>query len=301
MTLFKGYVAVDWSASTTPVHGATSIWIAVCDAGGMQELVNPHTRQDAMDHIETLLNKATAEGRRLICGFDFSFGYPERTARRLTGCDSWKAVWERIAELSQDGPNNQNNSLQVAAVLNEAFVGEGPFWGRPATPVIPGLLATRPRFVWGANVVPRLRFAECLVPQAREVWQLYGAGSVGRQALTGIFQLQGLRTRRNDVQVWPFETLGEGRSHVLAEIYPSLIDPCPGDEVLDARQVTAVAETLRELDRREELGEYLRAPNDMPARVIKEEGLILGMQDPEGFQAAAREIPCRLRGVVPLA
>ena len=38
---------------------------------------------------------------------------------------------------------------------------------------------------------------------------------------------------------------------MLAEIYPSLIDPYPGNEVLDARQVKAVVEALRELDRRE--------------------------------------------------
>ena len=57
--------------------------------------------------------------------------------------------------------------------------------------------------------------------------------------------------------------------------------------VLDARQVKAVAVALRELDRSGELRRYLRAPSEMPARVISEEGLILGMQDPQGFQAAA--------------
>ena len=118
-----------------------------------------------------------------------------------------------------------------------------------------------------------------------------GPGSVGGQALTGIARLQGLRRSRGDVQVWPFETLGEGSAHVLAEIYPSLIDPCPGDEVLDARQVKAVAEALRRLDRRGELEQYLRAPKNVPDhvrhQVLYEEGAILGMDDPEGFRAAA--------------
>ena len=80
---------------------------------------------------------------------------------------------------------------------------------------------------------------------------------------------------------------------MLAEIYPSLIEPCPGDEVLDARQVKAVAEALQELDRSGELEQHLRAPREMPACVISEEGLILGMQDPEGFRAAAQATPCR--------
>ena len=105
--------------------------------------------------------------------------------------------------------------------------------------------------------------------------------------------METLRRSRDDVRVWPFETLGEGTHHVLAEIYPSLIDPCPGDEVLDARQVRAVAEALRELDRTALLQQYLQAPDGMPDRVIAEEGLILGMHDPAGFRAAAQATPCR--------
>ena len=41
MTLFDGYVAVDWSASDEPAHDANSIWIAVCDTSGTPELENP--------------------------------------------------------------------------------------------------------------------------------------------------------------------------------------------------------------------------------------------------------------------
>ena len=289
MPLFDRYVAVDWSARAARVAGANSIWIAVCDAGGMPELVNPRTREAAMEHIEELLDEATAGGRRLLCGFDFPFGYPEGTARILTGRDCWEPVWEQIAEQIQDHQNNQHNAFEVAAALNELFVGDGPFWGHGANPV-PGIPDGRPKDVWGLNLLPRFRFSECLVPQAQEVWKLFGQGSVGRQALTGIARLQGLRQPRNDVRVWPFQTLGEGRSHVLAEIYPSLIDPCPGNAVLDARQVSAVALTMQELDRRAELVQYLQAPQAMPARVIAEEGLILGMQDPVGFRAAAERV-----------
>ena len=296
MTMFDGYVAVDWSASAKPVVGANSIWIAVCDDRGPLELENPATRQEAMNRIETLLSTATKEKRRLLCGFDFSFGYPEGTARMLTGRDGWEAVWARIAEVIEDCPNNRNmnNRFHAAAELNQCFEGEGPFWGRPAMRGIPGLLGTRPQHGWGVNLPPRLRYAEHLVPNAQEVWKIFYPGSVGGQALTGIAALEGLRHRNDvNVQIWPFETLGEGGSHVLAEIYPSLIKPCPGNEVLDARQVKAVAEALQELDRLGELEQHLRAPREMPACVINEEGLILGMQDPEGFRAAAQATPCR--------
>ena len=86
MPLFNGYVAVDWSAfaTPTPVDAANSIWIAVYDANGMRELVNFRTRQAAMDHIGKLLNEANTKDRRLLIGFDFSFGYPVGTAQMLT-------------------------------------------------------------------------------------------------------------------------------------------------------------------------------------------------------------------------
>ena len=289
--LFDRYVAVDWSASSKRARGPNSIWIAVCGAGGPVELVNPGTRQEAMNHIELLLDMMTAEGGRLLCGFDFAFGYPKGTAQMLAGRRGWEAVWMRIAEIIRDDPDNTNNRFEAAAQLNQAFDGEGPFWGCHQSWNIEGLSHKRPQRDREQILPPRLRRAEEEVPRTQEVWKLWGPGSVGGQALTGIARLQELRRSRGDVQVWPFETLGEGRSHVLAEIYPSLIDPCPGNEVLDARQVKAVALALRELDRRGELERYLQAPNDMPDQVRHqvrhEEGAILGMHDPEGFRAAA--------------
>ena len=285
--LFDGYVAVDWSSSAAPARGANSIWIAVYDKDGPVELANPDTRQEAMEYINALLDEATAQGGRLLCGFDFSFGYPEGTARKLAGSDGWEALWAQIAGYIEDGPNNANNRFQVAARLNQRFDGEGPFWGNGLKRDIDGLPRKRPQDGWDGNLPPSLRYAEKKVPRAQEVWKLNGAGSVGGQTLTGIAALERLRQRRDDVRVWPFETLGEGSAHVLAEIYPSLIDPYPGNEVLDARQVKAVAVALRELDRRGELERYLQAPNDMPIQVRCEEGAILGMHDQEGFRAAA--------------
>ena len=188
--------------------------------------------------------------------------------------------------------NNRNNRFDAAAELNGCFGDAGPFWGNGLQRDVLGILRTRPRGGWGENLPPRFRYAEGVVPRAQEVWKLNGAGSVGGQAPTGIAALEGLRQHRKDVKdvrVWPFETLGEeGQYHVLAEIYPSLIDHCPNHDARDAGQVEAVAVTLRELDRAEQLGEYLRAPNDMPARVRREEGAILGMHAQAAFRAVAR-------------
>ena len=286
MKLFDGYMAVDWSASGEPKQGENSIWLAVRGVGRTVECENPATRQEAVERIETLLKTATAAGRRLLCGFDFPFGYPAGTAQALTPSPGWEAIWSRIAELIEDGPLNRNNRFQAAAKLNAHFDGDGPFWGNGLKDDIPGLPRTKPQSGWGVRLPPNRRYAESKVKTAQEVWKLWGAGSVGGQALTGIAALEDLR-RRTAAQVWPFETLGEGRSHVLAEIYPSLIEPDPGPEVKDARQVRTVAKALRTLDESGELDRHLGVPSEMPATVRQEEGLILGMQDPAGFQRAA--------------
>lgn len=292
MTLFDGYAAIDWSANGVPKRGRDSIWIAVRGWGGTEDPENPPTRAEAVERIEGLLRSATSAGRRLLIGFDFPFGYPTGTARMLTGRDGWEAVWSRIAELIEDGPDNANNRFDAAAVLNAAFPGDGPFWGNGLKRDIPGLPRRKPSG-WGENLPSNRRHAESTVRRAQEVWKLVGAGSVGGQALTGIAALQGLR-RRTAAAVWPFETLGEGRAHVLAEIYPSLIEPAPGPGVKDARQVSAVIAALQRLDVRGTLAGHLAAPRDMPAAVRKEEASILGMNDPAEFQAAARATtgPC---------
>ena len=75
---------------------------------------------------------------------------------------------------------------------------------------------------------------------------------------------------------------------MLAEVYPSLIEPAPGPEVKDARQVRAVAAALHRLDAVGALPRHLSAPRNLPPAVREEEATILGMQDPAELQAAAR-------------
>ena len=273
--MFDGYIAVDWSASKKRVYGEDSIWVATKING--KENPQPEnfpTRHSAMVHIVTLLNQANEECHRLLCGFDFPFGYPEGTARILTGRDSWESVWELIGgAVSDNDDNNDNDRFEAAARLNARFEGEGPFWVASERDQVNGLLPRQPRNRWGVNLPPYRRHIERVFP-GNSVWQLSGQGAAGSQALLGIARLEKLR-RRCDVQVWPFETLGEGRHHVLAEIYPSLIEPDPEEAVSDAGQVKAVANRLQKLDSAERLLGRLRAPNRMPAVVRTEEALFL--------------------------
>ena len=275
MALFDGYIAVDWSASATPCHGPNSIWIAVVGDPGQVQFMNPHTRQEAMNRVQELLDEATKMGNRLLCGFDFPFGYPEGTAQMINAGNNWEAVWALVAQLVIDQPNNQNWALQAAADLNQHFQGPGPFWGINLPDGAPqNLVRGMPHNRWGVNLPPYRRQVERVFP-GQSVWQVSGPGAVGRQALTGIARLQPLRQQREGVQVWPFETLGEGQSHVLAEIYPSLIPPSPGYAIPDQAQVHAVAARLSEMDGEGLLAQRLQIPLDLPQAVLNEEALFL--------------------------
>ena len=284
MTLFDGYIAVDWSASSIPKRGKDSIWIAATGWGQTDGPKNIATRAKTMRLIELLLRKATNAGRRLLCTFDFPFGYPHGTARMMTGKNEWEAIWSRIAEVIKDDPENGNNRFEAAAELNSEFIGEGPFWGNGLSRDIPGLPRKKPPG-WGENLPPNRRYAETKVPSAQEVWKLSGQGCVGSQALTGIAALQRLR-QKVSVQVWPFETLGEGKTHVLAEIYPSLVEP-HHHAIKDAGQVMAIATALRVLDQRGDLSSHMSTASRLPTAVREEEALFLGMSDPDGFRMAA--------------
>lgn len=281
--LFDDYVVVDWSANGTPKTGADSIWIAHAAGAGPARLSNPATRAEAMAAVSRLMDAATATGRRLLAGFDFPFGYPVGAAKALGG-GGWGDLWDLIEAEIVEGEANANNRFDAAARLNARLPGDGPFWGNGLKRGIDGLPRTRPEG-YGAALPPLRRHAETVARGAQEVWKLSGAGSVGGQALTGIAALNRLR-RRGDVAVWPFETLGGGAGHVLAEVYPSLLPPHPGEAVKDAGQVRRMAEVFAALDRKGDLAALLADPEDMPPEVAAEEASILGMRHVETLRAA---------------
>ncbi len=281
MSLFDGYLMVDWSSSSVPATGADSIWIAWLRGGDLR-LTNPETRVQAMAEIADILREATARGERVLAGFDFPFGYPEGTAHALTGGD-WRDLWRLLSDQIIDDDHNANNRFKVAARLNQRFPGVGPFWGHPSRHTYDDLAKTCGQG-YGETLPPRNRYAE-EGNRAQEVWKLFGIGSVGSQALTGIAALERLRANL-PCRVWPLETLGEDEGHVLAEIYPSMLPPHPGESVKDAGQVRRLAEVFAVLDRRGDLREVLRKPLDMPAKVRLEEACMLGQDCVELLTAA---------------
>jgi molybdopterin-guanine dinucleotide biosynthesis protein B len=280
---FDTVVVVDWSASATPSPArpsADAIWIGCARADG--ETASYHrTRADAEGHLTTLLAAEAAAGRRVLAGFDFPLCYPAGAAQAITGQNADPqqpkpfALWDWLAERVQDGPDNANNRFAVADAINARFAGSGPFWGRPAGLALPHLPEKKTVDYPALGLTERRR-VETVIPRASPVWKLYTTGSVGSQALMGLPMLARLRQRFRP-RVWPFEA-PEGPL-VLAEIYPSLIDPAVARDVAqgmikDEAQVRLLARALLRLSQRGTLPRLLAEVPDWPGR--SDEGWILG-------------------------
>jgi len=274
-TLFDVHVVVDWSSAGKPKTGQDSIWIAAHRSDAPQ-VINPATRAEAMTVLDEILDAATLKDQRVFLGFDFAFGYPQGFSKALGPQADWRDVWALIASEVVDNDDNSNNRFDAAAKLNTMFQTEGPFWGNGLKRDIVGLPRKKP-IGWGDTLPANNRRAEDCVSNAQEVWKLSGTGSVGGQALTGIARLEQLRQARNDLTIWPFQTFGEGRGHVAAEVFPSLIDiPKPDDQPHDKTQVETLARALRRLDLDGNLSAVMRAPENS-ADIVHHEASILGL------------------------
>ncbi|MBX3481355.1 MAG: cobalamin biosynthesis protein CbiG [Caulobacter sp.] len=297
--LFDAYVMVDWSASSTPKTGRDSIWIGVIKRDirfrPTFEAHNPATRAAAMATLREILADLRRRGERALVGFDFPLGYPRGTAARL-GLKSadWAGMWKFLTDNVVDKPTNVNNRFAVANKANRLMTDAArPFWGCPAKDAQTWLSSTKPEH--GDDLPPVLRAAEMATrgkgkAGAKSVWQIFGNGTVGSQAIVGIPAVAALASDLGDkARVWPFQTGWktlkaedvEGLEAVMVEIYPALGDvrPEPG-EIADRAQVRALCEHFLRLDEAGKLGEAFAPPADATAEEIAvvegEEGWILG-------------------------
>lgn len=296
--LFANYLIADWSAAGDPRTGADSIWICWLQVhpGGRWtfQSSNPDTRARAFHEIRKHLLGAVKESQATLAGFDFPFGYPAGFAAGLSreAEQPWRGVWRVVAAELADFDDNTNNRFVAAARLNRRFgAGAGPFWGRPAAQEVDGLGPRKPK--QGGHSLAEMRVADQWQKGPQSPWKLYGIGSVGGQALTGIPRLLRLRddpALESYTRVWPFETglavpfgaRADQPRVVLAEVWPSLLRPPvrPG-QVKDQVQVEALAQHLARLDRAGRLARLLAGPRELNKeqrdRIEREEGWILGV------------------------
>jgi hypothetical protein len=291
---FDAYLMVDWSASGKPATGADSVWYCLVTRKEGPPVVsapqNPATRCLAIAEIRELLCDLVRREQSVLVGFDFPYGYPAgfADALGLSGAPRWLAVWREVARLIVDHHDNRNNRFAVAADLNLRISGGPyPFWGCP-TSCETSTMSCR---CHGSGCLPNKRITD--VGAMQPIWKLFGAGSVGSQALVGIPYLLALRT--DDIlepvsRVWPFETglcTLPSRSQrdwlvLHAEIYPSLLPIIPGPgEVKDAAQVRTLACHFAQLDDAGRLAELFAGRTSLTVedreRVECEESWTLGI------------------------
>lgn len=307
MTLFDAYLMVDWSAAGRRHPSAPrgdAVWIGEAAAGAALPRERYfRTRLAAVHFLESRLLEHGRRGRRVLAGFDFSFGFPHGLAAALhcTGSSPWRCVWRTIAARIEDNAANRNNRFQAASEINRIVGGRrpGPFWGCPARQTYPHLAPRSPGFPFptaSGLQLNRLRHCEACTPGVQETWGLYGAGRVGGQTLTGIPCLLYLREHpvlAPFTRVWPFETgftvmpaASTGPWIVQAEIWPGTVKPLVRtmreenpELIIDRAQVRALCGRLAYLDRIGALADLFDRPAGLSAarvrRCVEEEGWIL--------------------------
>ena len=266
---FDAHLAVDWSASSIPKRERDSIWL--CNHGSPPE--NPSTRHEATQRVRELLEQLVADGKRVLVGFDFPYGYPRGFADLVApgAGPPWRRIWDALVRLVRDDEMNANNRFDVAAALN---VDGGPFWGCPGRQARDGLTVTR-GIPFPHKGLQELRAVERAVRGVQSTWKLGGVGSVGSQALLGIPRVAALRDDQALAPVsavWPFEPIDEAQV-VHVEIWPGLIEPS-AHAVRDAGQVEALVGHWARLDA---VGK-LRPLFEVPQSASVEEGWIFGVR-----------------------
>jgi hypothetical protein len=95
MPLFDFYVMVDWSGGARRrARRSDTIWIAsgsrTADAAST---VSPHSRTEAIDLIESILDKMVRSKQRTLLCFDFAYSYPvDFAASRQSRINSAESV-----------------------------------------------------------------------------------------------------------------------------------------------------------------------------------------------------------------
>lgn len=294
--LFNAYVVARWSAASKPTTGADSVWIGVLKRDLRFRLAfeahNPPTRAAGEALIASILEDRIKRRERTLLVVDFPLGFPRGLAAglKLTGALPWRAVWDQLAKMVKDKPDNTNNRFGVGSEINRRLTGGPfPFWGCPPRDTLTTLQPKRTREHAGEDV-PEFRHLEAARKSPTPIWKLYYNGAVGGQAILGIPMLRRLQARIGaGLRVWPFETgwkaLAEadlaGVEAVAAEISDLNLKPAAAaGELKETAQVRGLAEHLARLDEAGKLGALFgpgqRISPEVAHVVEAEEGWALG-------------------------
>jgi hypothetical protein len=189
-------MAVDWSGRSGPDQ-RRAIWLAEAIDGELVRLEDGRTRIELVDWLIAETNRDPD----LIVGFDFAFSLPAwyLQARRLTPRQLW-------ALLADEALTPAMQKYGLARWMNGP---ETPFWTMSQDQA-----RLRPLQMF------RRTENDMRLPgvQPKSVFQLIGAGQVGRGSLYGMQALH--RLTGAGFQVWPFDSPA---LPLVVEIYPRVL------------------------------------------------------------------------------
>lgn len=203
------YVGVDWSGARG--SRLKSLRVAGCAAGReAPELVTGPMQGDwsRPAFLDWLLAQL-ALGKRIICGFDFSFCFPY--------CDR-----EAYFPLIENAPENVSSFWSLV----ESLCSSDPdlFGGQFAEDArFAGYFRARGR--QGEKFERRLRVAEQACQDQgygapESVFNLVGPRQVGKSSLAGMRFLRALKTADQNVSIWPFDS-SVGAQCIVLETFPT--------------------------------------------------------------------------------
>lgn len=252
---FDMHIGIDYSGAATADRRLRGLRVFAAAGGRMPALADPGARVGAnwtRREVYRYCLSAIAGERRVIIGIDHAFGFPLRYLER-NGHGTWD---EFLEDFARRWPTTEPDATVES--LRGANGHEG---GRT-----------------------ELRLCERWTAGAKSVFWFDVQGSVAKSTRAGIPWLRCLRRDsavRGRVHFWPFDgfRIPEGKS-VIAEAYPSLWRKRYDVEArtADEQDAYATSRWLAEMDRRGELGRYLRPPlTDDESRTALLEGWILGI------------------------
>ncbi len=190
-------IAIDWSGANEARERRKGIWVAEAQGG---RLLHLESGRDRAQVVELLVREAERDPQ-LFVGFDFAFSLPAWYLhhRQLTPRQLW-------ALLAHEALTPTMRRLGLARWVNSP---EWPFW---TTTEAHARLRPEPMF--------RRTELDVRVPgtQPKSVFQLVGAGQVGRGSLYGMQALH--RLSNAGFRIWPFDPPG---LPLAVELFPRVL------------------------------------------------------------------------------
>jgi len=284
MPIFNVYIAVDFSGSKNSAWQQRSIAFAEWERSLSPYVQKGFTRPNVVDYLLERIIDHNRSGKRVLCGFDFQYSFPNGFWHALTGLpDTWTNILQGISKGVSDLPpiteQPESNARQWAEVANHRIaslmeIKRGPFWGANFSQV------KDPKFPFLHAPFKEFRLVEKLSQGFKPIFKIGGKGAVGLQSLCGmpyLFHIRQICLQEHiSLHCWPFDGWDPtGSTHLLVEWYPALYNQGSKSDELDA---LACVEWARNIDDQEMLSNYLISPlthsNKAQATI---EGWVLGI------------------------